>query len=55
MNLKRLENRNTSADIVRIVAVFLVMSVHFLFHTYNYNPAVGGTDGFYLARFVKKQ
>ena len=47
MNLKRLENRNTSADIVRIVAVFLVMSVHFLFHTYNYNPAVGGTDGFY--------
>ena len=47
MDIKRLERRDTSMDIVRIVAVFLVMSVHFLFHTYTNNPAVGGTDGFY--------
>ncbi len=48
MNLKRLENRNTSADIIRIVAVFFVMSVHFLFHTYGYNPELKGNDGFYF-------
>ena len=47
MNLSKLEKRNTSADIIRIVAVFLVISVHFLFHTYANNPAIGGTDGFY--------
>ncbi len=33
MNLKRLERRDSSMDLIRIVAVFLVMSVHFLYHT----------------------
>ena len=47
MKTNRLERHNTSADIVRILAVFFVMSIHFLYHTYNHNPAIGGTDGFY--------
>ncbi len=47
MDVKRLERRNSSADIIRILAVFFVMSIHFLYHTYNHNPAIGGTDGFY--------
>lgn len=47
MDIKRLERRDSSMDLIRIVAVFLVMSVHFLYHTYTNNPAVGGTDGFY--------
>ena len=33
MNLKKLERRDSSMDLIRIVAVFLVMSVHFLYHT----------------------
>ena len=39
MDIKRLERRDSSMDLIRIVAVFLVMSVHFLYHTYTNNPA----------------
>ena len=47
MDLRKLDRRDSSMDLIRIVAVFLVMSVHFLFHTYAHNPAINGTDGFY--------
>ncbi len=33
MNRVKLDRRNSSMDLIRIVAVFLVMSVHFLYHT----------------------
>ena len=47
MDLRKLDRRDSSIDLIRIVAVFLVLSVHFLFHTYAVNPAINGTDGFY--------
>ncbi len=47
MDVKKLERRDSSLDIIRIVAVFLVMSVHFFLHAYSYDPSIGGYSGFY--------
>ena len=33
MDLQKLNRRDSSMDLIRIIAVFLVMSVHFLYHT----------------------
>ncbi len=42
MDVKKLESRNTSLDIVRVVAVFLVNSVHFFLYNGFYNENVQG-------------
>lgn len=42
MNIKKIENRNSSLDIVRIVAVFTVVCVHFFHHNYFYNESITG-------------
>ena len=47
MDIKRLNKRNSSMDLIRIIAFVLVLSVHFLYHTYCLDPATGKTGGFY--------
>ena len=42
MNIKKLERRNSSMDILRIVAVFTVLSVHFFLHNGFYSEPVSG-------------
>lgn len=42
MDTKRLARRNSSLDIVRIVAVFTVLSVHFFLHNGFYSEPVSG-------------
>ena len=42
MNIKKLEQRNSSMDILRIVAVFTVLSVHFFLHNGFYSEPVTG-------------
>lgn len=37
MNLEKLQNRNPAMDILRIVAVFCVISIHFFYHTGYYS------------------
>jgi surface polysaccharide O-acyltransferase-like enzyme len=37
MNLEKLQNRNPAMDILRIVAVLCVISIHFFYHTGYYN------------------
>ena len=44
MDIKKLENRNSAMDIIRIVAVFTVLSVHFFLHNGFYNQTVQGTE-----------
>lgn len=48
MDVKRLESRNSSLDIVRIVAVFLVNSVHFFLYNGFYSEPVQGTPMFIM-------
>ena len=42
MNIKKLEQRNSSMDVLRIVAVFTVLSVHFFLHNGFYSEPVTG-------------
>ncbi len=42
MNVKKLERRNSSLDLIRIVAVFSVLSVHFFLHNGFYSESVAG-------------
>lgn len=42
MNVSKLERRNSSLDIIRIVAVFTVLSVHFFLHNGFYGEPVSG-------------
>lgn len=42
MNLKKLAQRNSTLDIIRIVAVFTVVSVHFFLHNGFYSEPISG-------------
>lgn len=42
MDIKKLQSRNASMDIIRIVAAFSVLSVHFFLHNGFYSQAVEG-------------
>lgn len=42
MDIKKLQNRNASMDIIRIVAAFTVLSVHFFLHNGFYSNTVQG-------------
>lgn len=42
MDIKKLQSRNTSMDIIRIVAAFTVLSVHFFLHNGFYSNIVQG-------------
>lgn len=42
MDIKKLHNRNASMDIIRIVAAFTVLSVHFFLHNGFYSQIVEG-------------
>ncbi len=44
MDIKKLQSRNSAMDIVRIVAVFTVVSVHFFLHNGFYSQPVQGTE-----------
>lgn len=48
MDVKKLESRNTSLDIIRVVAVFLVNSVHFFLYNGFYTETVGGVTYFVM-------
>lgn len=48
MDVKRLESRNTSLDIIRVVAVFLVNSVHFFLYNGFYSETVQGPTYFVM-------
>lgn len=48
MDVKKLESRNTSLDIVRVVAVFLVNSVHFFLYNGFYSETVSGVPMFIM-------
>lgn len=42
MDIKKLQNRNSAMDIIRIVAAFTVLSVHFFLHNGFYSQIVEG-------------
>ena len=44
MDIKKLNTRNSAMDIIRIVAVFTVISVHFFLHNGFYSQTVKGTE-----------
>lgn len=44
MNLEKLKTRNSSMDIIRIVAAFTVLSVHFFLHNGFYSQPVQGKE-----------
>lgn len=44
MDVKKLQSRNSALDIVRIVAVFTVLSVHFFLHNGFYSQTVVGPE-----------
>ncbi len=46
MDVKKLQARNTSLDIIRVVAVFSVLSVHFFLHNEFYFQTVEGAPMF---------
>lgn len=48
MDINKLKKRNTSADIIRIVAVFTVISVHFFLYTGFYSETVAGNKMFIM-------
>ena len=48
MKLKSLENRNTAMDIIRIVAVFFVICIHFFLNSGFYGQVVSGTNMYIL-------
>ena len=44
MDIKKLNTRNSAMDIIRIVAVFTVISVHFFLHNGFYSQTVKGAE-----------
>ena len=44
MTLKNIDNRDTSADIIRIIAVFLVICVHFFLMSGFYGQNIDGFE-----------
>lgn len=44
MDVTKLQNRNSAMDIIRIIAVFSVVSVHFFLHNGFYYQTVEGTE-----------
>lgn len=44
MDIQKLEKRNCSMDIIRIIAAFTVLSVHFFLHNGFYSQIVEGTE-----------
>ena len=44
MDIKKLERRDSSLDIIRIVAAFTVLSVHFFLHNGFYSETVTGME-----------
>ncbi len=44
MDISKLEKRNPALDIIRIVAAFTVLSVHFFLHNGFYYETVQGTS-----------
>ena len=42
MDYEKLKKRDTSLDILRIIAVFTVLSVHFFLHNGFYNQTIEG-------------
>ncbi len=44
MDINKLKSRNSAMDIIRIVAVFTVVSVHFFLHNGFYSQTVKGTE-----------
>ena len=44
MDIKKLNTRNSAMDIIRIVAVFTVISIHFFLHNGFYSQTVKGTE-----------
>ena len=43
MDYKKLKKRDSSLDILRIIAVFTVLSVHFFLHNGFYSQTIEGT------------
>ena len=43
MDYEKLKKRDTSLDILRIIAVFTVLSVHFFLHNGFYSQTIEGT------------
>ena len=52
MNLEKLQNRNPALDILRIVAVLCVISIHFFYHTGYYNTTADN-DLMYFATVLR--
>ena len=52
MNLEKLQNRNPAMDILRIVAVLCVISIHFFYHTGYYNTTADN-DLMYFATVLR--
>ncbi len=48
MDIKKLQSRNSAMDIIRIVAVFTVISVHFFLNNGFYSQTVQGTEMFIM-------
>ncbi|MCQ2514930.1 MAG: acyltransferase family protein [Ruminococcus sp.] len=48
MSNKKIQNRNSTLDIIRIIAVILVMSMHFLVYTGFYQEVVSGLPMFIM-------
>ena len=44
MDIKKIQSRNSAMDIIRIVAVFTVLSVHFFLHNGFYSQIVEGVE-----------
>lgn len=53
MDVKRLESRNTSLDIVRIVAVFLVNSVHFFLYNGFYSEPITDNASMFIMMIMR--
>ena len=51
MGTKKLSSRNSALDIIRIFAVFTVISVHFFLHNGFYSQTVQGTDMYFTVVF----
>ena len=49
MNLEKLNQRNSALDIIRIIAAFSVVSVHFFLHTNFYSALMNGPLMFFMS------
>ncbi len=53
MDVKKLESRNTSLDIVRVVAVFLVNSVHFFLYNGFYSEPIKNSTPMFIMMIMR--